>query len=523
MYKYVIIDDELLTRKGTIEKLAPVANILQCTGEAEDGEQGLQLIEAVHPDLVITDMKMPVMDGTALLPVLAERYPKIALIVISGYQDFEYMRQAIYAKAIDYILKPFSTEDIVESVKKVIKKMELKETESIKSRLETEHYEKSRENYDLGIIRNIIEGHSTGNGDFVSRKIRFMFQERKIILITLYSEKNIRPEEIEYFMKENQYESSTLFVGHHCCDNIGFLILTFPQGEFLQENTFAKQVIKGISSLFWKYRQEVLYGISAVHTNISELTIAFKETMIALNQNRIDDVENIFEYSEQNIPPRRIPWKNMDKLIFSVEAGRVEETEKLVDELFEIYHGIPGLSIGDIKFNCYQISGQLRYMLSYSIPELQIMRTETTTQNAVSVIFGLAELYQYYRTFFTNIAHNFVTQEIYGDEDLINNVKTYIEHYYQKNVSVEIAASLFHVNRSYLSHIFKKKMGESFIDYLNKVRVKHAKELLVSSDKKMYQIALLSGYNNVRYFFRAFKKIEGMTPEQYRKSLLRNE
>ena len=106
---------------------------------------------------------------------------------------------------------------------------------------------------------------------------------------------------------------------------------------------------------------------------------------------------------------------------------------------------------------------------------------------------------------------------------LINNVKTYIEHYYQKNVSVEIAASLFHVNRSYLSHIFKKKMGESFIDYLNKVRVKHAKELLVSSDKKMYQIALLSGYNNVRYFFRAFKKIEGMTPEQYRKSLLRNE
>ena len=201
MYKYVIIDDELLTRKGTIEKLAPVANILQCTGEAEDGEQGLQLIEAVHPDLVITDMKMPVMDGTALLPVLAERYPEIALIVISGYQDFEYMRQAIYAKAIDYILKPFSTEDIVESVKKVIKKMELKETESIKSRLETEHYEKSQENYDLGIIRNIIEGHSTGNGDFVSRKIRFMFQERKIILITLYSEKNIRPEEIEYFMK----------------------------------------------------------------------------------------------------------------------------------------------------------------------------------------------------------------------------------------------------------------------------------------------------------------------------------
>lgn len=107
MYKYVIIDDELLTRKGTIEKLAPVANILQCTGEAEDGEQGLQLIEAVHPDLVITDMKMPVMDGTALLPVLAERYPEIALIVISGYQDFEYMLPGNLCKSYRLYFKTF--------------------------------------------------------------------------------------------------------------------------------------------------------------------------------------------------------------------------------------------------------------------------------------------------------------------------------------------------------------------------------------------------------------------------------
>lgn len=517
MYKYVIIDDEFLTRKGTIEKLAPVSDILQCAGEAEDGKAGLELINTVHPELVITDMKMPVMDGTALLPILSEQYPEIALIVISGYQDFEYMRQAIHAKVIDYILKPFSTEEIVESVKKVIKKIDLIETETVKTKLETEHYEKSQVNYDLGIIRNIIEGHMTGAGEFVSRKIRFMFQKRKIVLITLYSEKALPKEEIEYFIQENQYESNILFIAHSNSDNLGFLIMTFPQEELFLENTYVRQIIKELSSLFWKCKLEVLYGISAAHTNISELTGAFKETILALNQKKTDSFENVFEYIEQSELPKRIPWKNMERLVFSVEAGRVEETGKLIDELFDLYRRIPDLSIADIKFNCYHISGQVRYMLSYSIPELQIMRTEANTQNAVNIIFSLSELYRYYRTFFTNIANNFITQEIYGDEDLINNVKTYIEHYYQKNVSVEIAASLFYVNRSYLSHIFKKKTGESFIDYLNKVRVKHAKELLISSDKKMYQIALLSGYNNVRYFFRAFKKVEGMTPDQYRK------
>ena len=517
MYKYIIIDDEFLTRKGTIKKLAAVSDILQCAGEAEDGEKGLELTGKIHPDLIITDMKMPVMDGTALLPVLAEQYPEIALIVISGYQDFEYMRQAIHAKVIDYILKPFSTEEIIESVKKVIRKIEQKETETIKSKLETEHYENSQVNYDIGIIRSIVEGHSSGTGDFVSRKIRLLFQKRKMVLVTLYSEKVLPKEEIWYFLKENQYESNSLYVEHSNSDNLGFLILTFPLGESFQEKTYIRKVIKEISMLFWKSRQEVFYGISHEHVQLFELATAFKETILALNQRKINSSETIFAYKEQSDLPKRITWKNMDRLIFSVEAGRVEETGKLVDELFDIYRNTADLSIADIKFNCYYISGQVRYMLSYSIPELQIMRTEATTQSAVNMIFSMSELYAYYRRFFTNIANNFITQEIYGDEDLINNVKTYIEHYYQKNVSVEIAASLFHVNRSYLSHIFKKKTGESFIDYLNKVRVGHAKELLVLSDKKMYQIALLSGYNNARYFLRAFKKVEGITPDQYRK------
>lgn len=161
----------------------------------------------------------------------------------------------------------------------------------------------------------------------------------------------------------------------------------------------------------------------------------------------------------------------------------------------------------------------MRLIVGSTIPEVQQLRADNNLQVAMNQIFGFEELHDYYLGFWSNLAANLSEQDIYGDTDLIQNVKTYIEHYYQKQISVELAASLFHVNRSYLSHTFKKKTGETFIDYLNKTRVKQAKKLLAESDKKMYQIALLSGYNNVRYFFRAFKKIEGVTPDQYRKKM----
>ncbi len=89
-YRYLIIDDEKLARLGTLEKLSPISDRITCVGEAADGEEGLSLAEELHPDIIITDMKMPVMDGEKLLPLLAEKHPEIQIIVISGYRDFEY-------------------------------------------------------------------------------------------------------------------------------------------------------------------------------------------------------------------------------------------------------------------------------------------------------------------------------------------------------------------------------------------------------------------------------------------------
>ena len=107
MYNYIVVDDEPLTRKGTIKKLSSLGDKITCVGEAGNGLEGLDLIEKAHPDIIITDMNMPELDGTMFLMEIRKRLPLIPIIVISGYKDFEYAQSAIKSNACKYILKPF--------------------------------------------------------------------------------------------------------------------------------------------------------------------------------------------------------------------------------------------------------------------------------------------------------------------------------------------------------------------------------------------------------------------------------
>ncbi|WP_185602073.1 response regulator, partial [Paenibacillus sp. 598K] len=120
MYRYVVIDDETLIRRAIVKKIASLGLPLAWVGEAEDGEEGLELALREMPDLVFTDMRMPAMDGVSLLRELSERQPQMALIVISGYSDFEYTREAIGANVVDYILKPFDNRELRASLDKAL-------------------------------------------------------------------------------------------------------------------------------------------------------------------------------------------------------------------------------------------------------------------------------------------------------------------------------------------------------------------------------------------------------------------
>ena len=140
-------------------------------------------------------------------------------------------------------------------------------------------------------------------------------------------------------------------------------------------------------------------------------------------------------------------------------------------------------------------------------------------QNIVKEMFTTEELHRYYEQFFANLSEMLKPQSVYAVDDTIERVKIYVQRNYQKNLTVEFLSSLFYLNSSYLSHLFRKTTGEKFVQYLNYVRIEKAKSLLATTDRKLYQIARAVGYDNDKYFFRVFKKLEGVTPEAYRHSV----
>lgn len=520
MYTYVVIDDETLIRKGTIKKLQPMEDQIACIGEADNGKSGLKLIEEAHPDFVILDMQMPVMGGLELLPCLAEKYPDMPLIVISGYRDFDYVKQAISADAVDYILKPFSKQAIQECVSRAIERLENSQTLSRISDSDDQR-EAACYEYDIQYLTSLILGYRTGEGSITSSRLNFINDTHRLVLLTLYFDSSTEemPEvAIQSWLEDGGFGDLALYLSSTASTQMGFLVLFMPNTELIRSRKLVDQISSSLTDYIHHLHHSLLIGISQPHSDLSELHTAFIETSAALNRQKLDsDSETIFYYQGDGNPSNFI-WDQEEEFLFRVEAGMSEEVHTLIGDLFELMKSVSGFTLADAKYYCYSLSGQCRGILNYYLKQ-ETPKTSNSIQNVVNYIFSLDELKEYYLQFFLNITAMLKTESIYSGDDVVEKIQTYMQHNYQKNLTQDFLASLFYLNRSYLSTLFRQKTGMKFIDYLNEIRIEKSKELLKDSSRKMYQISKAVGYDNPKYFFRIFKKKTGMTPEQYRETL----
>lgn len=519
MYTYIVIDDESLIRKGTIKKLQPMEDQITCIGEADNGKAGIELIQEVHPDIVILDMQMPVMGGKELLPYLAENYPDMPLIVISGYRDFDYVKQAISASAIDYILKPFSKEAIQECISRAIEHLENHQTLS-RITDSDEQREAACYEYDIQYLTNLILGYHTGEGSISSQKLNFVNDTHHLILLTLYFEfaaemQNIN---IQGWLEDGGFGDLALYLPNTASSQMGFLVLFIPNTEVIHSRRLIDQISSALIDYVHHLHNDLIIGISHSHSDLSELHAAFVETSAALNRRELNNSSETVFYYTDSPEPKTFIWDQEEEFLFRVEAGMPGEVQSLTDQLFELMSSVSGFTLADAKYYCYYLSGQCRNILNYYLKQ-ETPKSSNSIQNVVSYIFSLKELKEYYHQFFMNITELLKTESIYSGNDVVEKIQIYMQHNYQKNLTQDFIASLFYLNRSYLSTLFKQKTGMKFVDYLNEIRIEKSKELLKDSSRKMYQISKAVGYDNPKYFFRVFKKKTGMTPEQYRETL----
>jgi len=549
MYKLIIVDDEEEVRKGIIEKIEWDKYGFVVVGEAENGIEAMEAVEKVLPDVVLTDIKMPYMDGLTLAGKLKEKFPTIKIIFLTGIHEFECAQKAVKLNVIDYILKPFSSAEMTELLQKIKNILDHEIARKKDYDMLRQHYRKSlplfRDKFLNSLITNrynsrdvLRKAQSLGidieKSGFIVSVLRIDSEEsfRNNLWVQNYptyesaagtaDERELLEFAIFNISEEitEKYKAGTVFTHDE------YIVFIFTSNDGNKEDLINKSfsILEEIRISIEKYLDTtVTIGVGRFCPDISHLSHSYEDAVTALDYSMILKKNQII-YIEDLEP------ENSKKLVFDelkersltscLKVGTPEEIAAVINNLFnEIIEA-------QISFKDYQI-----YLLQMITVILKVARDLNVdmfklfgeTYNLISQIYKLKELDDA-REWMTDICikvRNCISinrQNTSGE--IVRKAVEYVHNnYHDSEIVIEKVCKYLHISSSYFSTLFKKEMNMTFNNYLTNVRLEASKELLRTTDMKFYEIAQRVGFSEPNYFSYCFKKKFGLSPSEYRNKL----
>lgn len=532
MYKVILVDDEEEVRRGILNKIHWNKYGFEIIGEAENGREALEIAEKNAPDLVITDIKMPFMDGMRLSEILSERFTTVKIVILTGFDEFEYAKTAIKLNVIEYVLKPISSEDIIELLVNVKERLDKEFQEKKDMRLFEEIYRKSlpilREKFLSSIIRGNID-----IDEIKEKEIKYdVCLEGKGFLVSViaidYNIENINSKDKEVIIfkvlnlcKEiiDKYFAGLVFIEE---DNIViFNISEEGDKKLVIEKT--TKILEEIRQSIFKYlKLSITIGVGTICEDTSGLSLSYKNAIAALDyriilgNNRLIFIGDIEPKRENEIIFDKLKERQLENCI---KTGTKEEIYSTVEDIFRIIEA----SRASIEY--YQI-----YLIQVITTIIKIAKDSNVD---IKDIFGdgfnfFIELYKFntlteVKKWIKKISMKISEYVIKGREDLskilVNSAKEYIDEKYQDSeLNINTICNHLHISQAYFSYIFKKDTQTTFVTYLTHMRMTKAKELLRNTNMKTFLIAEKVGFSESNYFSYCFKKNLGQSPSEYRNS-----
>lgn len=513
MFKILIVDDEKGHRSGLARLLYTVYPDDMLL-EADSGEQALEIMRLLECDIVITDIRMPGMDGIDLLRAIRKEFHETSVIILSGYGEFHYAQDAIQYGISGYLLKPVDIGEVkrcLDNVKDEItaRRMQAENQETMKSQLkETEII------YMEYLIQQFVR-----NDHFEKKeKIKEIFpieQPGYIFLcdIKIHSDDTLNVQEFRLAMKEYISSASSYSFGTENKNLFAVLVLDKNRRDRLWFDHMQRALMRSLPSCSFAFY------VSGCHENMFEESAkAYKEAVIVWEYRFYEPGE----YSEYNELEKKMGGEIPD---FSDSVGNITEDVKQndilsafrvvrekVDSARQIKLPDPNALCRSVMLMLFQVVKNLDPLLSEEMKKrmdeslMRIYRSESVS-HLLRQVYG----------FMLEIGKNIHYQKEIKGVDVLEHSRDYIEKHYMEEITLESVAEKYYFNPSYFSTIFKNYFGKSFSNYLIELRMQKAREYLASSDYKVKEITSLVGYRDANYFVRAFKKFFGYTPEEFRK------
>lgn len=531
MLKVFLAEDEFIIREGIKNNIDWQAHGYEFCGEASDGELAFPLIQKTRPDILITDIKMPFVDGLALSRLVKKELPETEIIILSGYEEFDYAKEAIQIGVARYLLKPINGETLLQEIDSVAEIILGKQKEKeIREKYQKEMEENSlRDQMDL--FQHLVTGDCSMEellsvADKLDLKI--MAPWYSIVLLKIQSMKHDYEEYSGSIVVVDERiaklaEPEHVLIFDRALEGRAFLFKADSEDELL---AYQKEYLGDVKEVLSGYvNLRYFGGIGTPVNRLREIPASFEDASHAfahrylvaescILDSRLLMQEGAAEQEDFRISAVNLEQIDRTKMQEFLRTGDLDEVVYFVDEFFGKLDG------GAMKSRIFRqyITMDAYFSIVDFLKGLGLQKDEIEAPDQDSSILQDEKSAMDYIIRIMDKA--LVLREKKASsryEDVVSEVIHYIENNYaQEELSLNLLASHVNFSPNHLSMIFSQQTGQTLIRYLTDYRMNRAKELLRCSSKKSSVISMEVGYKDPHYFSYLFKKTQGMTPTQYR-------
>lgn len=507
MLKVLIADDEVFTREGILEQLPWKKLGVTQIEQAFDGVNALEVCKNFSPDIILTDVRMPRMDGIDLAFKLRELYPTCEIIFMSGYSDKEYLKSAIKLKAVSYVEKPIDLDELEAAFINAIeeKQRDITLSESIRNRIALEAI---NINFDVNAFKGMLSAQSFEellNAHFIT------------LLINLTDNKIINEDmllQINNIISERKlnsiscYKDSNLIIVHIYSDNNRMHLL--KNGPIEELCTDISHFI-GENSKFFISVGSVVNGIEKIHESYSSALGAMDKAFF-YDYNSIIYSQKLssetYNFDENN-------YKLFEEYLLEGDKHQITILIRRLTRDIRSFTGTPSNYVKDMYYKLFLILLNFIADRNLKIDDLGAKGPF----ESFSEFYTINEMEGY---FIEKIeaAFNSLAQKDINSNPITNIVNYICDNYDDIDLSITKISNNIYLSPAYISTIFKEETGKTINRYISEYRLTKAKDLLKSPDIKINDVALKVGYSDGNYFTKIFKKETGLTPSEYRKKFL---
>ncbi|MDO7904999.1 response regulator [Paenibacillus sp. JX-17] len=547
MYKLILVDDEQDVREGLAEQIDWAGYGFEITAIAENGREAVELIERYNPDIVVTDIQMPFMNGLQLAEWIRNEAPMTRIIILTGFDEFEYAQKAVKLHIDEYVLKPFSSQELIDSLLKVRYLIEREAAEKKDVELLRGHYKESlpvlRELFLSSLVeRRLPEDEIRAK----SRGYELLMEDSRwaasfIMQDTAYSASVLPSASSECQPPTNslQHESNTQlqrFAIRNIAEDLlnsrsiqgkvffyqnGVVVLlpgeegepvaAAGQGQMLEE-------IRRSIEIYLKFT--VTIGVGSIVESLQHLYHSFAQAKQALDYRMILGSNRIIYINDvESRQPDTLQFdeEKAQALTRSLKVGSRDEVENLVNLLLPEEQPLQ-VSVEDYRVYWLEMfTVLLKVIRETGLSHEEVFGDSTHPLLEINRFTNIQEAKRWFEIICSRITGCIANDRQFGYRRLVEDAKTYIhQHYADNDMSITVLCNHLHISAGYFSSIFKKETKMTFVSYLMQLRMDTAKELLSSSDLKAFEIAEQVGFADPNYFSFCFRKTFGMTPKEYR-------